>query len=216
MARPPTGSDLNAEFRRLRCRFRPARAELAEIAAAAQSGAQPGGFEAFLQAYFRRLSAAIAEAVGVENRSRQERERYGGKPLQSVFTGDCIERGLDIDRGGARYNWIECSFVGLANLVDSLEVIRNEVFELRALTLAQLRAALLDHWDRVERNVRLVRLRTDLGGPEDWSAWQVKPPDPGRLIPFFERMEFRGLAGELRQKDMFCGVEGVDNAPGFK
>ena len=44
-------------------------------------------------------------------------EEWGGKPLQSVFTHDCIERGLDIDRGGARYNWAECSFVGLANLV---------------------------------------------------------------------------------------------------
>jgi hypothetical protein len=27
---------------------------------------------------------------------------------------------MDFDRGGARYNWVENSFVGLANLVDSL------------------------------------------------------------------------------------------------
>ena len=127
---------------------------LVEIDAAAQSGTQPGGFEAFLQAYFRRLSAAIAEAVDVENRSRQERERFGGKPLQSVFTRDCIERGLDIDRGGARYNWIECSFVGLANLVDSLEVIRQEIFEKNLLTFSKLNALLQTgfQWHERERS----------------------------------------------------------------
>ncbi|MDX9982022.1 MAG: pyruvate formate lyase family protein, partial [Lentisphaeria bacterium] len=49
--------------------------------------------------------------------------------LQSLFTNDCLERGRDIDDGGARYNWVECSFVGLANLVDSLEVVRREIYD---------------------------------------------------------------------------------------
>jgi formate C-acetyltransferase len=62
--------------------------------------------------------------------------------LQSVFTADCIERGQDIDRGGARYNWVECSFVGMANLVDSLHVIRREVFEERRLDFTQLKQIL--------------------------------------------------------------------------
>lgn len=101
---------------------------LDEIAAAAD-GQGAAGFEEFLQRYFMRLKAAIVAAVAEQNGYRETRARYGGKPLQSVFTGDCLGRGLDIDRGGARYNWVECSFVGLANLVDSLEVVRKEVYE---------------------------------------------------------------------------------------
>ena len=100
-------------------------------------------FEDFLQAYYRRLAREIAAAVAVQDNCRRaERGVHGGTPLQSVFTRDCIARGQDINRGGATYNWVECSFVGMANLADSLEVIRDEVFERRTLTLAELRAAL--------------------------------------------------------------------------
>jgi pyruvate-formate lyase len=109
----------------------------------ALSGSCPAGtFGDFLDAYFRRLGEAIALAVGEQNRYRSERERYGGKPLQSVFTSDCVERGLDIDRGGARYNWVECSFVGLANLVDSLQVIRKEIYESNRPSFTALNALL--------------------------------------------------------------------------
>ena len=96
-------------------------------------------FEEFLNSYQARVAEAIREAVVVENRSRELRRLNGRKPFQSVFTGDCIERGRDIDDGGARYNWVECSFVGLANLADSLYVIQEEVYKQHRLTVAQLR-----------------------------------------------------------------------------
>jgi formate C-acetyltransferase len=64
-----------------------------------------------------------------------------------VFTRDCIERGRDIDDGGARYNWVECSFVGLANLVDSFHVIREEVFKQGNLTLGELKSVLDDDFE---------------------------------------------------------------------
>jgi trans-4-hydroxy-L-proline dehydratase len=84
----------------------------------------------------------VARGAAEQNATRERRAQRGGKPLQSVFTRDCIARGADIDRGGARYNWVECSFVGMANLVDSLEVIRHEVFEDRRLSFAELKAIL--------------------------------------------------------------------------
>ncbi len=95
-------------------------------------------FEAFLGRYHQRVSRQIGEAVEAENEKRRLRWQFGGKPLQSIFTRDCLSRGQDIDRGGARYNWIECSFVGLANLADALYVLREEVFEQKRLTLAEL------------------------------------------------------------------------------
>jgi trans-4-hydroxy-L-proline dehydratase len=80
----------------------------------------------------------VVLAVQEQNQARMDREQFGGKPLQSIFTNDCLESGQDIDRGGARYNWIECSFVGLANLVDSLQVVRQEIFESGRLSFAGL------------------------------------------------------------------------------
>ncbi|NLS79877.1 MAG: hypothetical protein GXY76_21730 [Chloroflexi bacterium] len=113
---------------------------------AAQVGASRSGgrgvaltFEEFLARYGARLGQAIAEGAAQQNRNRERRQRHGGKPLQSVLTRDCLERGRDIDDGGARYNWVECSFVGLANLADALAVIREEAYG-DGLSLAELKA----------------------------------------------------------------------------
>jgi formate C-acetyltransferase len=99
-------------------------------------------FEEFLGSYLERVRAEIEVQVAGRNEARRERMRRGGKPLQSVFTRDCIARGVDIDRGGARYNWVECSFVGLANLADSLYAIREECYGKGETGLAELKQML--------------------------------------------------------------------------
>lgn len=113
-------------------------------AAAGQSRPCPAApdFPAFVRCYQARLAREVEAAVAEQNRLRRERRERGGKPLQSVLTSDCIARGRDIDDGGARYNWVECSFVGLANLADSLHVIRKEIYETRRLTFAAMREIL--------------------------------------------------------------------------
>jgi len=81
-----------------------------------------------------------------QNGYRELRRLNGGKPLQSVFTNDCVGRGLDIDEGGALYNWVECSFVGLANLTDSLAVLRAEVFERKSIDFKTLHTVLAENF----------------------------------------------------------------------
>lgn len=112
------------------------------IDAEVDSGESVTTFESFLTAFRERLGEAVATGAANENAARELRRKYGRKPLQSVFTRDCVGRGRDIDDGGGRYNWVECSFVGLANLVDSLQVLREEVFEEKRLRLAEVKAIL--------------------------------------------------------------------------
>ena len=114
---------------------------LDEIEAQVADKAAPD-FDAFVAAYRCRLADAVTEGVNHQNELRDRRRLYGGKPLQSVLTRDCIERARDIDDGGAAYNWVECSFVGIANLADSLHVIREEVYRQRRLSLAEVKAVL--------------------------------------------------------------------------
>jgi len=105
------------------------------------SGHEPG-FDELKQAFRRELSRRIHDAVADQNTFRETRARFGGYPLLSCFVNDCLQRGQDIDHGGARYNWIECSFVGLANLVDSLMVIRQFVYEETTISLEGLKQVL--------------------------------------------------------------------------
>jgi formate C-acetyltransferase len=109
-----------------------------ELAAQAAAPEPASTFAAFLDAYRQRLGACIDAAASEQNRLRDGRQRHGRKHLQSVFTRDCIGRARDIDDGGAVYNWVECSFVGLANLADSLEVVRAEVYSDNRLSLKDL------------------------------------------------------------------------------
>jgi pyruvate-formate lyase len=120
---------------------------LEEIADQVEAADPAADFEAFRERYFERLAQKIACDVEAENQARKRRREWGRKPLQSVFTRDCIERGRDIDDGGARYNWVECSFVGLANLVDSFHVIREEVFTQGRLSVEELKSVLDDDFE---------------------------------------------------------------------
>ena len=114
---------------------------LEEIDALVKAGGKTS-YDSFISGYQKRVARAISKAVAEQNQCRVERKHHGRKPLQSVFTKDCLSRARDIDDGGARYNWVECSFVGLANLADSLYVIREEVYSQHCLTLKELKKTL--------------------------------------------------------------------------
>ena len=114
---------------------------LEEIEAHVKNGAK-STYESLLAGYQKRVARTISKAVAEQNQYRAERKQNGRKPLQSVFTRDCLSRAHDIDDGGARYNWVECSFVGLANLADSLYVIQEEVYNQHCLTLKELKKIL--------------------------------------------------------------------------
>jgi formate C-acetyltransferase len=73
----------------------------------------------------------------VMNNAWKNREKVGLQPLASCFINDCLEKGVDFDRGGARYNWVENAHVGLANLVDGLIAIKNLVYGSKEISLAE-------------------------------------------------------------------------------
>ncbi|MEI6424357.1 MAG: pyruvate formate lyase family protein, partial [Lentisphaerota bacterium] len=127
---------------------------LDEIDGQAAASKSQKNFESFLSSYYKRLGKEIKSAVEEQNKTREGRRQFGGKPLQSVFTKSCIDSGRDIDNGGADVNWVECSFVGIANLADSLHVIRNEVFSRKNIDLGRLKE-ILDSDFKGHENVRL-------------------------------------------------------------
>ncbi|MFZ2653597.1 MAG: pyruvate formate lyase family protein [Victivallales bacterium] len=127
---------------------------LDEIDVQASASKPARSFESFLSSYYKRLGEKIKSAAATENKTRDGRRKYGGKPLQSVFTKSCIESGRDIDNGGADVNWIECSFVGVANLADALHVIHNEVFISKNMDFSGLKK-ILDSDFKGQENVRL-------------------------------------------------------------
>ncbi|MFW9879235.1 MAG: pyruvate formate lyase family protein, partial [Candidatus Thorarchaeota archaeon] len=60
------------------------------------------------------------------------------QPFLSATINDCIERGLDITKGGAIYNFTGPQLIGLATVADSLAVIKKVVFDDNLLSFEDL------------------------------------------------------------------------------
>ena len=67
-------------------------------------------------------------------------------PYLSLLVDDCIERGVDVSAGGARYNFTGVQAVGVATVADSLAAIKQLVFDERKTTGQELLDALTADW----------------------------------------------------------------------
>lgn len=126
--------------------------------------------DALLKAYFGLLDAKIKAEFEVQNNLRLKRAERNMCPLLSCVVHDCLELGVDIERGGARYNWIMPSFVGMSNLMDSLSVIRRFVFEEKRFTIAQLREMLDANFVGFEAQHRAITNTVPMYGSDDESG----------------------------------------------
>jgi len=129
---------------------------------------EPPSFAALQEQVRAHLRKTIADAARHLDQVWKDRQTRGCFPLASCVIADCLERGADFDRGGARYNWVENSFVGLANLVDSLIVIKHLVYETREMTLAELHSILQSNFQgKEELRQRILHSLPKYGNDED-------------------------------------------------
>ena len=60
--------------------------------------------------------------------------KYLPNPMRTLFTDDCIDKGLDFNAGGARYTWTQSADSGLINVIDALLAVRELVFRKKKYT----------------------------------------------------------------------------------
>jgi formate C-acetyltransferase len=91
-------------------------------------------FDGLLDAFKVDLDAVIAEITAGVSRLQQAKAAWAPQPMRSLLIDDCIDRGVEFNAGGARYNWSVVNVAGLANVVDSLAAVREVVFDQQILT----------------------------------------------------------------------------------
>jgi pyruvate-formate lyase len=120
---------------------------------------EPANFDE-LNAYVKnRIAETVKGAAESLDRTWHQRAKTGCFPLASCLIKDCLEKGIDFDRGGARYNWVENSFVGLANLVDSLVSVDELVYKIKELNILELREILKANYEGHEDLRQRIRNR---------------------------------------------------------
>ncbi|MFA9398575.1 MAG: formate C-acetyltransferase, partial [Clostridiaceae bacterium] len=79
-------------------------------------------------------------------------------PFLSCFIGNCLDNGIDVTAGGAKYNFSGVQGIGEANLSDSLYAIKKIVFEEKRITFKDLVEALDSNFEGKENEKLRVRL----------------------------------------------------------
>lgn len=77
-------------------------------------------------------------------------------PFLSLLVNDCIESGVDVSAGGARYNHSGPQAVGIGTVADSLSTIKQLVFEEKKTTGKELLDALENDWQGYDELYALV------------------------------------------------------------
>lgn len=83
---------------------------------------------------------------------------------------------------------------GLIQTFGSATHIYGRIAEVKS---ERIRKALEENRDVVKRNIGLMTLRTDLPCAIDWDAAEIRKPDPQKLLPFLERLEFHAMVKEM-------------------
>ncbi|TSK09075.1 MAG: glycyl radical protein [Geobacter sp.] len=113
-----------------------------------QLGPQTGRGESFdsFEALFEAFRAQLSHFIDIKIRGNRLIEMIFASampaPFLSVLTDDCIRRGVDYNAGGARYNNSFIQGVGIGSITDALSAIKEQVFERKAIPLADLVAEL--------------------------------------------------------------------------
>lgn len=85
-------------------------------------------------------------------------KEYAPVPFLSTLIDNCIEKGLELTEGGAKYNFSGVQGIGEANLSDSLFALKKIVFEEKRITFDELIEALEHNFEGQEYEELRVRL----------------------------------------------------------
>ena len=127
-------------------------------------------FDQLLQAFYKQAKYMIEKLVRASNLRDELFARYLPAPYISAFIEGCLEKKKDVTQGGGIYDLSGISMINsIANLVDSLYVIKNLVFEEKKFTIKELLEA-IDHnfigYEEIYREIKNLPGKWGNGNPE--------------------------------------------------
>ncbi|MBC2577115.1 glycyl radical protein [Peptostreptococcus russellii] len=121
--------------------------------------------------FFEAFSKQLNHFVDIKMRGNQIIENIYAKhcpaPLMSVIVDDCIEKGMDYQRGGARYNTRYIQGVGTGTISDSLIAIKYNVFDKKKFDMGTLLDAMDANFEGYEHILNMVKNKTPKYGNDD-------------------------------------------------
>jgi len=130
-------------------------------------------FDNFFEAYMTQQGCLIENSVQLNNLFGLAHQKIRPTPFLSAMIDGAIESATDVTRGGARYNSSGTSNIGLADVVDSLLVVKTLVFDQKLFDFKTLKTAIDDNFDGHEKLRAIIRKKTPFFGSGHPDAIQM-------------------------------------------
>lgn len=124
--------------------------------------------EEFVEAYKKQVEYFVTQMVATLNGIDYSHQNNLPTPYLSIAMKDCLEKGKDITKGGARYNFTAPQGVGLADTADSLAAIQKLVFDDKKYTMSELLAAMKANFKGYEKLQRDMKNAPKFGNDDDY------------------------------------------------
>ncbi len=127
---------------------------------------------------FKALVKEEIEFIANEQMEMYNQGVYMPDPLLSAFVSPCLETGIDIGRGGAKYNNFGIHGTGIANAADAMEAINEKVFIKKEITAKELITALdanfEGHEDLRRKLADCPKMGNNIESVDDKAAYVMK------------------------------------------
>ena len=107
-------------------------------------------FDDFKNSVKEYLLLFINNAIELTNSQEKGYLKTQFTPFISSTYNCCMEKGLDIYQGGAKYNSSSLTLIGTASVADILYAVKALVYDEKRVTLTQLREILKNNWQGYE------------------------------------------------------------------
>ncbi|MEW6525378.1 MAG: pyruvate formate lyase family protein [Spirochaetota bacterium] len=99
-------------------------------------------FDDFFDAFTKQFAFIIDQSIDYNNKLAEAHQYLRPTPLLSAFIEGCLEKGKDVTKGGARYNSSGTAIIGLADVTDSMMVIKKLIYDEKKYTFADIKKAI--------------------------------------------------------------------------
>jgi formate C-acetyltransferase len=133
----------------------------------------PREFESFdqlLDAFELQMKKVIEHAIKGLNILGEVQKQHKPTPFISAMIEECIERGLDVTQGGARYNFTGVQGVGIPSVGDALTAVKKLVFDEKKISIDGLLKALDSDFESDPRiQALLINKAPKFGNDDDYA-----------------------------------------------
>ena len=135
-------------------------------------------FEEFQEAFVKQMKYFLDWHVTFVNFYEMVYSTYFPSVVASATMDGCMEKGMDVLKGGAKYNSTGFTALGTGNVADSLYCIKKLVFEEKKFTTRQLYDALCANWvgyEDMQRYIchRMAHYGNNIDEVDQLGAWAL-------------------------------------------